>query len=159
MVTRYFDGIVPPAATYEEADLHVQQVVAKATADADAAMSKLAIHDALAAVWTVVDELNGYITIQEPWSLAKDDAKRERLQTVLYTAAEGLRALAVLLSPVIPQATAKLWTSLGATAELGPLEAQPLRRAGDWGQLPAGTEVNGLEALFPRIDADAVPAA
>jgi methionyl-tRNA synthetase len=158
MVTRYFEGIVPPAGQYQEVDLRVQEVVRTAAADADAAIERLAIHDALAAVWRIVDELNGYITEQEPWSLAKDDTQRERLGTVLYTAAEGLRALAVLLSPVIPGATAKLWEALGAEGELGALTAQPLRAAGDWGRLPAGTEVNGLEALFPRIDAEAVAA-
>ena len=115
-----------------------------------------AIHDALAAVWTIVDELNGYITEQEPWALAKDDANRQRLQTVLYTAAEGLRALAVLLSPVIPKATASLWEALGAEQALGDLAAQPLREAGRWGQLPAGTRVSPLTALFPRIDQVAV---
>jgi len=156
MVTRYFGGEVPAAGEYREADLEVQRVVAQATADADAAMARLAVHDGIAAVWTIVDQLNGYITEQEPWALAKDEAKRERLQTVLYTAVEGLRALAVLLSPVVPKATAKLWTALGVAGELGGLDAQRLRSAGDWGQVPAGTAVNGLEALFPRIEADAV---
>ena len=159
MVKRYFDGVVPFASAYEEADLRVQQVVAEATRTADAAIGRLAIHDALTAVWTIVDELNGYITLQEPWSLAKDESNADRLRTVLYTAAEGLRALAVLLSPVIPQATARLWEALGAEGGLGALEAQPLRRAGEWGQLPPGTSVNALDALYPRIDADAVPVA
>ncbi|MDQ1609787.1 MAG: methionyl-tRNA synthetase [Microbacteriaceae bacterium] len=158
MVARYFDGIVPAAGDYEEADLVVQRVVADAAANADAAIGSLAIHDALAAVWTVVDELNGYITTQEPWVLAKDDAQRARLGTVLYTAAEGLRALAVLLSPVIPASTTKLWTALGAEPALGGLSEQPIRDAGRWGQLPAGTAVTGLEALFPRIDATGTPA-
>jgi methionyl-tRNA synthetase len=158
MVTRYFEGIVPQPGTYLEADFTVQDVVAKATADADAAIERLAIHDAITSIWTVVDELNGYITTHEPWSLAKDESQRERLATVLYTAAEGLRALAVLLSPVIPRATQKLWEALGAEDELGALDEQRIRSAGDWGQLPVGTAVDGLEALFPRIDADAVPA-
>jgi len=83
--------------------------------------------------------------------LSKEESKRERLATVLYTAAEGLRALAVLLSPVIPQATAKLWAALGADG-LGPLESQPIRQAGRWGQLPPGASVGTLEALFPRIE-------
>ncbi|HUG50436.1 MAG TPA: class I tRNA ligase family protein, partial [Terrimesophilobacter sp.] len=119
-----------------------------------------AIHDAIAAIWTVVDELNGYITLQEPWVLAKTEAQRERLGTVLYTTLEGLRALAVLLSPVIPQATTKLWDALGAQQALGALTDQPIRAAGTWGQLPAGIGVSALEALFPRIEqvADAAAA-
>jgi len=131
----------------------VQGTVADAAAAADAAIERLAIHDAIAAIWTIVDELNGYITAQEPWSLAKDDAKRDRLATVLYTAVEGLRSLAVMLSPVVPKATQRLWEALGASEALGELAAQPLRSAGQWGQLPAGTVVGSLDALFPRIEA------
>ena len=77
--------------------------------------------EAITAIWTIVDALNGYITENEPWALAKDDAQRARLGTVLYTAAEGLRALAVLLSPVMPESTEKLWIALGAAESIGRL--------------------------------------
>src|SRR5690606_12892730 len=135
-----------------DAERAIHAVVAAASDLADASIEKLAVHDALAAIWRIVDELNGYITDQEPWALSKDPANRERLGTVLYTAVDGLRALAVLLSPVLPEATARLWTALGGPDALGPLEDQPLREAGRWGQLPAGTQVAALEALFPRIE-------
>jgi methionyl-tRNA synthetase len=58
----------------------------------------------------------------------------------------------VLLSPVIPDATARLWDALGAP---GSLDAQDIRLAGSWGQLPAGSTISPLEALFPRIEVDA----
>jgi methionyl-tRNA synthetase len=151
MVTRYYDGVLPTPAEYSDADLAIQATVATATAEADAAINRLAIHEAIAAIWTIVEELNGYITIQEPWVLAKQDETRERLGTVLYTASEGLRALAVLLSPVIPQATATLWSALGAT---GSLDDQPVRSAGEWGQLAPGSTFTPLEPLFPRIEAE-----
>ncbi|MCU1424790.1 MAG: methionine--tRNA ligase, partial [Microbacteriaceae bacterium] len=106
MVTRYFDGVVPPEGEPADADRAIHAVVSAASDLADASIEKLAVHDALAAIWRIVDELNGYITDQEPWALSKDPANRERLGTVLYTAVDGLRALAVLLSPVLPEATA-----------------------------------------------------
>ena len=149
MVGRYYDGVLPAPGSYEDADLGIQKTVATAASEADAAISRFAVHEALAAIWTIVEELNGYITIQEPWVLAKQDEPRERLGTVLYTASEGLRALAVLLSPVIPESTTKLWAALGAP---GALADQPLRAAGEWGQLPAGSTVSALDALFPRIE-------
>ena len=152
MINRYYAGVVPSPAEYSEADLTVQKVVVTAANDADAAIQQLAIHQALSAIWRIVDEVNGYITLQEPWVLAKDDATRARLGTVLYTAADSLRALAVLLSPVIPDATAKLWLALGAQAGLGELTDQVIRDAGRFGQLPAGSRVGTLEALFPRIE-------
>ena len=155
MLNRYYDGVVPAPAGATAAEERVQRTVAEAAATADAAIDSLAIHDAITAVWTIVDELNGYITEQEPWALAKNDADRERLGTVLYTATEGLRALAVLLSPVVPRATAKLWTALGVEESLGALPAQRIREAGEWGRLPVGTTVGTLEALFPRIEAPA----
>ena len=152
MIERYFEGIVPPAGAPEEIDLRVQRTVADAAAAADAAIERFRIDEAIAAIWTIVDELNGYITETAPWVIAKDDTQRERLGTVLYTAAEGLRALAVLLSPVMPQATEKLWVALGAADSLGRLQEQPIRDAGRWGQLTPGTSVNGLAPLFPRIE-------
>ncbi len=158
MITRYFDGVVPAETAPTGADLAIRATVTKAAIDADAAMERFAPHEAIAAIWTIVDELNGYITEQEPWVLAKDEAQRERLGTVLYTAAEGLRALATLLSPVLPKATTTLWDALGAAPALGALAEQPLRDAGRWGQLAAGATVTKLAGLFPRIE-DPTPAA
>jgi len=146
---------VPPAGEYTVQDLAIQQTVADAAAAADAAIERFRIDEAISASWTIVDALNGYITENEPWALAKDDAQRERLGTVLYTAAEGLRALAVLLSPVTPVATEKLWIALGAAETLGRLVDQPIREAGRWGTLPAGASVNALAPLFPRVEQSA----
>ena len=63
-------------------------------------------------------------------------------------------ALAVLLSPVLPESTAKLWNALGLSSASAVTE-QPIRAAGQWGQLPVGTTVAPLNALFPRIEAAA----
>ncbi|WP_314455990.1 methionine--tRNA ligase [uncultured Microbacterium sp.] len=152
MIEKYFDGVVPSAGDYAEGDLAIQKIVADAAAAADAAVERFRIDEAIAAIWTIVDALNGYITENEPWALAKDEAQRERLGTVLYTAAEGLRALAVLLSPVMPSSTEKLWSALGAAEGLGLLVEQPLRQAGEWGALGAGAKVTVLTPLFPRVE-------
>jgi methionyl-tRNA synthetase len=152
MIERYFGGSVPPPAAYTEADLAIQRIVADAVTTADAAVERFRIDEAIASIWTIVDALNGYITEHEPWALAKDEAQRERLGTVLYTAAEGLRALTVLLSPVMPVSTRKLWEALGAAATVGRLEDQPLREAGQWGALRPGSSVTGLTPLFPRVE-------
>ncbi len=152
MIQRYFEGVVPPAGEYAEGDLAIQRTVADAATQADAAMERFRIDEAIDAIWTIVDALNGYITDNEPWALAKDETQRERLGTVLYTAAEGLRALAVLLSPVMPESTEKLWIALGAAETLGRVQDQPIRDAGGWGILRPGTSVNGLAPLFPRVE-------
>ncbi|HZK59930.1 MAG TPA: methionine--tRNA ligase [Cryobacterium sp.] len=147
MVVRYCDGEIPAAGTLTQADELIRGTERRATDDAMAAIGRLAIHEAIGAVWELVDELNGYITSQEPWALAKDPANRERLETVLHTAVRGLGTLAVLLSPVVPQATARLWAALDGTGEV---TDQRIDRAWEW---TGGTHVLPLEALFPRIEA------
>jgi methionyl-tRNA synthetase len=152
MISRYFDDTVPGANEMNDADAVIVDTVARAFQGANAAIDKLAIHDAIASIWTIVDALNLYITEQEPWVLAKEEADRARLETVLYTAVEGLRAIAVGLSPIMPDATQKLWSALGVGEALGNLRDQHLSRAGEWGQTPAGIRTSPLDALFPRIE-------
>ncbi|MEJ1155970.1 MULTISPECIES: methionine--tRNA ligase [Microbacterium] len=152
MIERYFDGVVPEAVDYSDGDVRIQKTVSDAAVAADAAIERFRIDEAISSIWTIVDALNLYITENEPWALSKDEAQRDRLATVLYTAAEGLRALAVLLSPVMPIATAKLWTALGADSSLGSLQNQPVREAGSWGILQSGTSVAALVPLFPRVE-------
>ena len=154
MNVKYFDGVVPAAGAEEPADAAIRELAAKAAADADAHIEAFAIHEALASIWELVDALNGYITEQQPWVLAKDETQLERLGTVLYTVSEGLRVLAELLHPVIPESTGKLWAALGAEESLGALAAQSIREAGTWGRLPAGATQHPLPVLFPRIETE-----
>ena len=159
MNAKYFDSSVPEASdtstsSATEADLAIRELAAAVAAAADASIERFAIHEAIAEIWKLVDALNGYVQEQQPWALAKHEDQRDRLATVLATATEGLRALAELLHPVIPLATQKLWVALGAEQALGALDAQPLRSAGGWGRLPAGTLQLPLGVLFPRIEAE-----
>ena len=158
MVGRYRDGVLPAAGPSGPAEEHVAATALRATEHADARVGELDFSGAIGAVWELVDALNGYITEQQPWQLAKSPEDRARLDTVLGTAAEGLRVLAVLLNPLMPKACAALWDSLGAQAALGALADQPLADAGRWGQLPAGVVVTKGAVLFPRLE-DADPAA
>jgi methionyl-tRNA synthetase len=155
MVHRYFDGVLPAPGAYGDGDIEIQSIAESATRNADEAMQNVAIQEAINSVWTLVDALNNYITVQEPWVLAKDETNRERLGTVLYTTTEGLRALAVLLNPITPKATAKLWSALTA-GQQGELADQPLADAGNWGQLKSGIKLAELEPLFPRVEQEEV---
>ncbi|WP_166355864.1 methionine--tRNA ligase [Phytoactinopolyspora limicola] len=152
MVGKYFDGVLPAQGEPTDAEVALANVAARAVADADAAVDRVAPHEALGAAWTLVDAVNGYITEQQPWAVAKDEAQRERLSTILYSSAEALRVLAVLLNPAMPKACARIWAALGAEPALGELARQPVAEAGQWGQLAAGASVTKGEALFPRLD-------
>ena len=109
------------------------------------------IHEAINQTWRIVDELNLFITESEPWVLAKDPNQRQRLEAVLLVALDGLRAITVLLHPVMPVATAKLWSAIGG--DLGPLSQQRINTAGVPRQIRAGMTIRSLDPLFPRLEA------
>ncbi|MGR2753906.1 methionine--tRNA ligase [Agromyces arachidis] len=147
MIGRYCDGEVPSgSAGRTDADEAIATLEAEVTDAAWRAVERLQVHEAIAETWRLVDALNGYLTEQEPWALAKDPANRERLEAVLATAYHGLGTLAVLLSPVVPKSTAKLWTALGAP---GTVQEQRIERAHEW---TPGARVTALEPLFPRVE-------
>jgi methionyl-tRNA synthetase len=152
MVVRYCDGVLCGEGTPGPAEVVVHAAAAQAARLADERVAALDFSGGINAVWELVDVLNGYLTDQAPWRLAKAETDRARLETVLYTAAEGLRVLAVLLNPVMPKASAALWDSLGAEAALGELGAQSLADAGRWGQLTPGLAVTKGAVLFPRLE-------
>jgi len=146
MVGRYFEGAVPVA----ERDAKIVGLEQRVVAAANDAIDRFAIHEALSAAWELVDALNLYITEQEPWALAKDEAKRAQLEQVLATAVHGLGTLAVLLAPVVPKASARLWAALGGAGEV---ESQSITTAWDF---RGGARVSALEPpLFPRIEQEA----
>jgi methionyl-tRNA synthetase len=162
MTEKYFDGKLPGPDDAGPAEAAIALVAARSVEAADAAVLKLDFQGGLAAIWDLVGALNGYLSDEAPWKVAKaidsDPAARARVATILYTAAEGLRVLAIVLHPFLPRATASLWVALGAEAVLGPLTAQNLTDAGRWGQLPVGAAITKGESLFPRLLDDAPPA-
>jgi methionyl-tRNA synthetase len=148
MLGSNFDGLVPAAETPgAEADLPV--VVGDAGARFEALLRGVQITAAIAAVWGIVDRANGYLVEKEPWKVAKDEGRRSELGSILYAAAETLRILAILISPVMPSAAERLWTRLGIDA---PLSDQRVPAALEWGGLRPGTSTTKGDALFPRLD-------
>jgi methionyl-tRNA synthetase len=157
MTQQYFSGVLPEPSDVGPAEKAITDVALRAVTAADEAVVALDFQGGLAAIWELVGALNGYLSEQAPWKVAKaieDPAARARVATILYTAAEGLRVLAVVLNPFIPRATAQLWAALGAESKLGPLPAQPLADAGRWGQLPPGSTLTKGDSLFPRLPDD-----
>ena len=108
----------------------------------------LAFSRALEAAWSVVARVDKMITDAKPWDLAKDENQKQTLGAVLYRAAESLRWLSVLLYPVMPQASRAMWQQLGL--EGGPDKIDPSTLK--WGELPEGTRIGDVQAVFPRLD-------
>jgi methionyl-tRNA synthetase len=147
MIEDYRGGVLPaPDASFDDAAL---RAAARTAWDGSIAeFEGLAFHAGLAAVWELVGTLNRFIVQHEPWKIARDPAAARRLDTILYDAAEGLRVVAVLLAPVMPQSAARLFSSLGAPGDLTAARLGEFR----WGLLTAGARTTRGGALFPRID-------
>jgi methionyl-tRNA synthetase len=148
MVEKYCGGVLPAVAQDAELSASLIETVTKA----DAAMQALDFQGGITAIMDYCKQVNGFVTIKEPWILAKDPANQAVLEDVLYNTAESLRALAVLLHPVMPATTEILWESLGAKATLGEIGAQKIENVAKWGQLPQGATVTKTPVLFPRLE-------
>jgi methionyl-tRNA synthetase len=141
MIGRYRDGVVPDA----EPDPAI-------TADFDgladtvrARLDQIELTAALDEIWQRVKLLNRYVQEQEPWQLAKDEGASERLDQVLYTLAEGLRVVSVLIHPFVPGSAERLLAALGR--EDLSLEGARL------GAVGGGGSIGELGQLFPRVEA------
>ena len=148
MLGSYYAGQVPEPG--RAAGGNIPALVHEVVRRLDEHMDAVALTSAVATIWELVDAANKYLVTTEPWALAKDADRRDELGAVLYSAAETLRILAVLISPVMPEAAAKLWSQLGLDAT--PLSAQRLPAAAQWGALPPGTQTSKGSSLFPRLE-------
>ncbi len=148
MLASNLDGVIPDVDQAAQAG-DLPAVVADVARRYDESMERVAPTQALAAVWEIVDRANGYLVERAPWALAKDPRKRTELAGVLAASAEVLRVLAVLISPIMPDAAERLWTQLGIAE---PLADQLLPDAAAWGRLKSGTQTKRGDALFPRLD-------
>ncbi|MGH3472009.1 MAG: methionine--tRNA ligase [Nocardioidaceae bacterium] len=155
MLVTYFNGVLPAPSADDVAEQKLAEALATTSRVADAAIDRFAIHEAIGAVTAFVETVNGYLSSQQPWQVAKDDSRaaQGRLASTLYAAAESLRAIAVLHNAVLPKACAQIWAALGAQS-WGTLDEQPLRHVGRWGQLPPGLRITKAASLFPRLDED-----
>lgn len=102
---------------------------------------------AIECIWELVRRANKYLEQSAPWKLAREAEQRERLDTVLYTATETLRLLAVYLAPFIPTASEKILAQLGLPA----LQSGDWCASGSWGTVPLH-QIGEIAVLFPRFE-------
>ena len=145
MINKYFDGTMPTLQLGQtDVDQDLEAVVQQTISDYDAAMNKFEFSTALDATWKLIARTNKYIDQTEPWALAKDSTQITRLGNVLAHLAESLRIIAILISPVMTHAPAKILEQLGMTmADLKTVE---------FGHLPKTQVVAKPTPIFPRLD-------
>ena len=145
LLERHTDGVLP-TPSQQEAD---QALIAAGTAlvgQVRLLVGRLRIFEALETVMQFVRRLNRYFNDEAPWKLAKDPAQHERLGTVLYNIAEGLRIASVLLEPAMPTKAQQVRTDLG----LGDYAFADLEA---WGRAAPGTKIPAkANILFPKSD-------
>ena len=103
---------------------------------------------ALEILWSVIARIDKMISDAKPWELIKDENQAETLNAVLYRATETLRWLCILLYPVMPTATQKIYAQIGLSEDAAKTNPENLI----WGELKAETKIGETEAVFPRVD-------
>jgi len=156
MIARYFREQIPypsPKASRRPSDEAIAALATEVIKNTNELFSNYQFSRALETVWSLVNGVNKYIVENEPWQLGehKDEASLARLATVLYTSAEALRIITALLHPVVPVATARIWSQLG----LGDITSFHLNEL-EWGQLKLGTKLGKVEPVFPRAEKNAI---
>ena len=146
MNNKYFGGVISNPGVNEPVDDDLKAVALAMHEKVDAKMEKLRVADAITEVFTLLRRCNKYIDETEPWKLAKDETKQDRLATVLYNLMEGIRMAAVALAAYLPDTSAKILDMLG-TPERNYLKLD------QFGLLETGGKVvEKPEILFARVD-------
>ena len=148
MIEKYCEGSIPAVAH----DDTLSAALNISVFNADAAIVAMDFQGGINSIMEFCKRVNGYVTEQQPWVLAKDPANKIELDKVVYNAADSIRALAVLLHPIMPATTEILWESLGAHESMGPISSQLIGDVARWGQLPVGSKVTKGAVLFPRLE-------
>ena len=156
MIERYFDGVIPAPAETGEFDGPLIELAQKTVGLVEQHLDNMRFSNALTHLWELVGKTNKYIDETTPWSLAKDEANRDRLGTVLYNLAESIRITSIMIQPFMTKTPAKIWAQLGLSEGAGEVQWD---QAKEWGKLPTGLRVNRSEMLFPRLELEAEIAA
>jgi methionyl-tRNA synthetase len=146
MIQQYRDGKIP----LSPGDQQIAQAVTETTEIVLEAFEGFEFSKALEQIWSLIAAVDKFIVERAPWKLAKigDAASAKLLDDTLYTAAETLRIVTGLLSPVIPESAEKIWAQLGFTTSIEACSAPDLH----WGHLPSGQTVGAVSGVFPRAD-------
>ena len=147
MSNKYFNGVVTNPGCAYPVDEDLINVVTTTRNRVIEKMDKLRVADAITEIFAIFKRCNKYVDETEPWVLAKDETKKERLATVLYNLVEGISIGANLLEPFMPETSAKVLAQLNA-------QKRPMDSLDIFGMYKSGTKVvEKPEILFARLDA------
>ena len=160
MISKYRDGKIPNGKISEENYIQARRagldpdggeivsVLEHARDEFVRRFDNFEFSNALETLWAVIARIDKMITETKPWGLATDDKQAETLNAVLYRSAETLRWLSVMLYPVMPGSSQKIYAQLGLGEDVSKLDPVDLK----WGQLSPDTAIGETEGVFPRIE-------
>ena len=148
MIEKYFGGVVPAPAEYNELDQKLIEQASTLWQRVEKSMNALQFSSALVEIWKLIGDCNKYIDLTTPWILAKNEADRPRLGTVMYVLLECARIVAVLIAPTMPRTPERIFAQIGVTED----EFKVWDSVKAFGSAKPGSMVKKGEALFPRID-------
>ncbi len=147
MITKYFGGVIPEKGAETEFDKNLAETVLDAKRETISYMDEFKTSDALGSIMKIASRANKYIDETMPWVLAKDEAKKGELQTVMYNLAEAIRFIASLISSFMPETSEKIKAQLS-------FDDLSLENIKEFGSLKAGESIPEAKPLFGRIDAE-----
>ncbi|MCL1857888.1 MAG: methionine--tRNA ligase [Oscillospiraceae bacterium] len=145
MTEKYFDGIIPQSNLEEDLDRDLKEVVISKVGEYAVLMNEYKISEAIETINAILYRTNKYIDETEPWVLAKDETKKDRLGTVLYNLLESIRIAGILLSPIIPETSAKIFAQINT-------DITDYETVFEFGGLKPGIKLNKAEPIFMRLD-------
>ena len=148
MVEKYFGGTLPESRQADALDDELISQLSALRGKYETEMEKFQFQNALELIFKCIQRANKYIDETAPWALAKDEANKPRLASVMYNLLESIRICTVLLTPFIPDSCEKIFAQIGACACCRDWDS-----AAKWGSLSATVTVHKGEAIFPRVDA------
>lgn len=149
MINKYFDGVVPvELAEPTEFDESLRSVMTATVQKYEESLEKMQFSITLSELWSLVSRTNKYIDETSPWVLAKEDADRGKLASVMVHLVQSLRHIAVMLQPFMPESPEKIMEQLGLDKSLLSWDS-----LGDFNTIPNQTTVIGKGVpIFPRLD-------
>lgn len=149
MIEQYFNGEMPAYKASETTEDQVLETFETGTIEeVETSLENMQFSVALDSLWKLIRRTNKYIDETEPWILAKDPAKKERLGNVLAHLAESLRKSAILLQPFLTETPGEIFTQLGVT-DTSLQTWDSLQKSG---QMKPGQKVQKGDPIFPRLD-------
>mgnify|MGYP002513856991 FL=1 len=145
MNNKYFDGVIQSPDAVEDIDNELKEMALSTLGEVTKLLDTYKVSDALSKIFDLAKRCNKYIDETMPWALAKDEEKKARLGTVLYNLLEGIRFIAVLLEPFMPETSVKILEQIGT-------DVNTLDSLAEFGAVKAGDKVGVATPLFSRLD-------